>query len=136
MIVADTNLLAALVMPSPNCELAEAIYRLDQQWKAPVLIFSELRNVAMAYYRKALATQEALLTALSVAREVVPDEMLHLPSDQAVLALAAASSCSACDCEFVALAQELGVPMLTWDKQLLAAFPSTCQAPEQWLETR
>ncbi len=135
MIVVDTNLLAALVMPSPNSGVAEAVYRRDQQWNAPVLVFSELRNVAMAYFRKALATQEALLAAISAAREIVPNEMLHLPPDQAVLALASGSSCSAYDCEFVAVARKLGVPLLTWDKQLLAAFPSTCQTPDRWLET-
>ena len=40
-----------------------------------------------------------------------------------VLGLAAASTCPACDCEFVALAQDLGVPLVTTDRQLLQQFP-------------
>jgi predicted nucleic acid-binding protein len=40
----------------------------------------------------------------------------------AVLALALQSGCSAYDCEFVALAQELGVPLVTSDQKLAAKF--------------
>jgi hypothetical protein len=41
-----------------------------------------------------------------------------------VLSLVAMSTCSAYDCEFVALAQDLNVPMITVDKQILAQFPN------------
>ncbi|NLH43945.1 MAG: type II toxin-antitoxin system VapC family toxin [Planctomycetes bacterium] len=40
-----------------------------------------------------------------------------------VLALAAASACSAYDCEFVALAKDLNLPLVTADKQILTQFP-------------
>ena len=40
-----------------------------------------------------------------------------------ILDLVASSTCSAYDCEFVALAQELGVPLVTTDKQILRDFP-------------
>lgn len=42
-----------------------------------------------------------------------------------VLRLAAASRCTAYDCEFVAVARSLGVPLVTADRALLAAFPDT-----------
>ncbi len=40
-----------------------------------------------------------------------------------VLHLAQISHCSAYDCEFVALARRLDVPLVTADKQILKAFP-------------
>lgn len=42
-----------------------------------------------------------------------------------VLSLTAQSACSAYDCEFVALAGNLEVPLITNDRQIVAAFPQT-----------
>jgi predicted nucleic acid-binding protein len=44
-------------------------------------------------------------------------------SSSHVLTLCAASRCSAYDCEFVALAQQLGVSLVTSDQQVLSDFP-------------
>ena len=40
-----------------------------------------------------------------------------------VLELVVASKCSSYDCEYVALAQNYNVPLVTMDKQILAQFP-------------
>ena len=46
----------------------------------------------------------------------------------AILRLAESSGCSAYDCEYVALAKNLGVKLFTMDKQVLAAFPETASS--------
>lgn len=51
-------------------------------------------------------------------------EVASLP----VLNLVAASTHSAYDCEFATLAQELGVPLLTVERQVLGQFPTVALA--------
>jgi predicted nucleic acid-binding protein len=46
------------------------------------------------------------------------------PDPVDVLNLTAQSSCTSYDCEFVALADNLGVPLITVDQKVIAAFPS------------
>jgi hypothetical protein len=58
----------------------------------------------------------------------------HLVSSDAVLRLAATSRLSAYDCEFVALAQSLAVPLVTEDRAVLKAFPNVAIGMEGFLE--
>ena len=44
-----------------------------------------------------------------------------------ILTLAFESGRSAYDCEFVALARELGVPLITCDRQLVRTFPAVAR---------
>jgi predicted nucleic acid-binding protein len=45
-----------------------------------------------------------------------------IPSNR-ILKLAAGSKCSAYDCEYIALAEDLGLKLVTSDKIILSAFP-------------
>lgn len=128
----DTNVLAALFLGSARTGAAEALFGVDPAWHIPALALSELRNVGIGYLRRGLANEAALVETLSLARRLLPPERIHLPDDRGVLRLAATSGCTAYDCEFVAVALALAVPLATWDKQLLAAFPALCRLPESF----
>ncbi len=52
-----------------------------------------------------------------------------------VLDLVAASTCSAYDCEFVALALDLGVPLVTVDQQVLRQFPTTAESLDDFVSS-
>ena len=49
-----------------------------------------------------------------------------------VIKLIDSSNCSAYDCEFIALAQHLDIPLVTSDKQILDEFPDTAVSIESF----
>lgn len=122
MIVVDTNVLAYLLLPGPKTSLAEALLLDHPQWAAPPLWRSEWRNVLATYLRRDLLNLPAALALMQKAEAILSAHEEPVSSEQ-VLALASSSRCSAYDCEFVAAAQQLGVPLVTEDQKILAAFP-------------
>ncbi|MCQ8105431.1 hypothetical protein NP590_15045 [Methylomonas sp. SURF-2] len=63
---------------------------------------------------------------------LMADREFILPS-VAVMNLVASSTCSAYDCEFVALARQLSVKLVTQDKKLLREFPETALSLDEFL---
>ena len=122
MIVVDTNLIGYLFLTSDRSEQAERALRKDPEWAAPLLWRSELRNVLSQYVRRSLLELDDAQRIMNVATDILSGREYPVSSEQ-VLRLAAGSGCSAYDCEFVALARDLGVVLVTVDRQVLQAFP-------------
>ena len=76
-----------------------------------------------------LLVYESALQIVSEAEHSMAGREYSVVSHE-VLRLAARSGCSAYDCEYVALAQDLEVRLVTADRPLLRAFPSIAVAPE------
>lgn len=131
MIVADSNLIAYLMISGKQTPLARAVLRRDPKWTAPLLWRSEFRNVLALYLRQ---QHLSLADALQYMREA--ETLLaggEYPVDSApVLRLAEHSGCNAYDCEFVHLAEELGAPLVTSDGKVLRALPRTALSMEDF----
>lgn len=121
MIVADSNLIAYLLIPGEHTAQARAVLEKDPNWVAPLLWRSEVRNVLALYLRQASLSLGEALQFMREAEDLLQGGEYHVESSQ-VLGLAADSRCSAYDCEFVALARQLALPLVTTDKQILATF--------------
>jgi predicted nucleic acid-binding protein len=122
VIVADTNVICYRWMASAHSALAEAAFGKDSEWIAPLLWRSEFRNVLAGALRHKLITSDAALEIVAQTEEAFAGHEF-LVSSRAVMRLVATSRCSAYDCEFVALAEEQNIPLLTEDRQILRDFP-------------
>jgi predicted nucleic acid-binding protein len=123
MIVVDTNVIGYLYLASEHSVQAEQALLRDPTWAAPILWRSELRSVLALYMRRGQLSLEDAQQIMGEATRLMQDgeyEVASLP----VLNLVADSSCSVYGCEFVALAQDLAVPLVTVDRQILSQFPA------------
>jgi predicted nucleic acid-binding protein len=132
MIVVDTNIIGYLYLTSERSEQAEKALVKDPMWAAPILWRSELRNVLALYIRKELIKLEDAQQIMGEAMKLMQEREYEVASHQ-VLSLAAKSKCSAYDCEFIALAKDLDVSLITVDKQILSQYPEVAISLEAFV---
>ena len=133
MIVADTNIISYLLLPTTYSNSADALYKKDSDWAAPTLWKSEFRNVLALYLRKEIITLEKALQLQETAESLMVQNEFDIVSPQ-VLALVNNSNCSSYDCEFVALANHLNTQLVTQDKKILREFPSVAVSVSSFLK--
>lgn len=126
MIVVDTNVIAYLWLPGERVAAARPLLARDERWVAPPLWRSEMRNVLATLVRTRHLRLDRALEVAGQAEEQMASSAIPVASEE-VLNLAARSGCSAYDCEFVALAMGLDVPLVTCDRRLAKAFPGVAR---------
>jgi predicted nucleic acid-binding protein len=122
VIVVDTSVFAYLLLPCELSSQADALFKKDPQWAAPILWRSEFRNVLAGYLLRDTLAFEQAGKPQAEAEAILAGNEYEVDSRH-VLELVRDSDCSAYDCEFVALAIALGVKAATVDRKLLKAFP-------------
>lgn len=132
MIVADTNLIASFWVPNNMEHLAYQSLKKDPEWIAPLLWVSEFRNVLSLYYRKKILDLSSIYQAIDEAEELMGSREFSINSKQ-VLTLMAESNCSAYDCEFVALASDFDIKLVTFDKKILSEFSAIAIHPDDFI---
>ena len=135
MIVADNSLLVYFWLPSAFDELAEAVKNRDKVWASPILWRAEFRNVLAVYLRRKTLTEAEANTAYLNVQKDLGEYEYSVPTER-IIKLVLVSDCSAYDCEYVALAQDLGVPLVTTDKQVLRAFPKIAVSLEKFAKKK
>ncbi|MBF0545281.1 MAG: type II toxin-antitoxin system VapC family toxin [Candidatus Riflebacteria bacterium] len=133
MIVVDTNILVYFWIPGDFTELAEKLLKKDSNWIAPTLWRSEFRNVLACHLRRKDFP-------LAQAQEIMVNAENHMqgaehqvPSIQ-VLDLVNRSKCTAYDCEFIALAEQMSLPLITADVGLINSFPKIAKNIKSYVE--
>jgi len=132
MIIADTNIISYLLLPTSYTDSVESLYEIDPDWSAPILWKSEFRNVMALYLRKKIITLEKAMQLQDTAESIIIQNEYDVSSSQ-VLSLIDESNCSSYDCEFVALAHHFDTKLVTQDKKILKEFPSAAISVSDFL---
>jgi predicted nucleic acid-binding protein len=132
MIVADTNLIVYLFITGDQTLLAQTVLNKDPQWVVPPLWQSEFRNVLAAYIRRGMGLKQANQIMENAIQTLENRQVI--PSNDEILELVKNSTCTAYDCEFIALAKQLDIKLVTADKQLLKQFPDYAISLEEFTE--
>lgn len=129
MIVSDTNLLVYLLVPGPFTQHAERVRAKEKVWAAPSLLPHELLNVLAQHMRQGDLDRDGAARTYRRGLAMI-DISLRKPDPVVVLNRVEQSGCSTYDVEFVWLAQDLDVPLVTADQQVLSAFPDVAVSIE------
>lgn len=133
MIVADTNLVAQLILKLDQTKTAQDIYRNDPEWVMPELWRHEFLNVLASYLRFDHVQPERLALAWQSANVLFADSARQ-PDILNALKLAGERNVSAYDAQYLALAQSLSLPLVTEDRKLRQAAPDLTLSMRDFLE--
>lgn len=120
MIVADTTLVSYLLVTGEHTEAARAAWARDRQWVLPSLWRSEYLSVLATSVRARVLHREQASAAWRAGVRLFGRSERE-PDGEAVLGAALEYGISAYDAQFIVVAKELGVPLVTSDRKLRAA---------------
>jgi predicted nucleic acid-binding protein len=120
VIVVDTNVVAYLLIEGDKTPAARVVWQRDPAWRLPPLWRSEFLNVLATSVRADVLDAAQARDAWQRASVLLARSEVE-PGAEAVLSLAIAHGLSAYDAHFVAVAESLGVTLVTEDRRILAA---------------
>lgn len=132
MIVVDANILLYAMIDCDATLLTQELKNKDPDWRAPPLLIHEVLNVLVTHERRgmlALDQCRELLrgaTAFMGAAEIAVNVELALD-------MAARLRITGYDAQYVALAQQLGVTLVTEDRKLREAAPGIALSLSEYL---
>jgi predicted nucleic acid-binding protein len=132
MIAVDVNVIAYVWLPSAHTQAVNELLLSDPDWISCFLWRSEFRNILSGYVRRG---QYSLIQAIDIQTKV--EEQMKgkefMVESSSVLSLVGQSNCSAYDCEYVALANQMNIKLISYDKQIIGQFPSVAMTAEAYL---
>jgi predicted nucleic acid-binding protein len=133
MIIGDTNLLVYLYVESDFTPQARQVHAIDPDWIFPPVARSEATNVLATLTRGKRLTPEAAASALERLEPRLATGFREVPMN-AVLTLAIECGISAYDAQFIVLARQSGVFLVTEDGKLKTRFPDVAVSMESFIK--
>lgn len=95
---------------------------------------SEFVSVLSLYIRKKYLTVQQETFLIQQAENMMVDSEYEVNSGK-ILELVNQSKCSSYDCEYIALAEDINVPLVTRDKRIIREFPTKATSVEKFLKS-
>jgi predicted nucleic acid-binding protein len=134
MLVVDTNIIAALYIRGAYTDGVHQLRRRDDLWRTDPFAVIEFSNILATYQRAHYLTTTEAQRCLAQADRFLRPHYVEVPHDTA-LALAIRHGVTAYDARFLALAQRVGLRLVTEDEKLRAAAPVLTQSLADALAT-
>ena len=129
MIVVDTNVIAYLLMRNDDhVEAVDNLLLAHPEWIAPRLWEDEFVNLLATCERRKLLSPAQAATLLADAATLMEGASYDVAPLRS-LAVTRRIGCTGYDSQFIALAEDLGVPLYTFDEQILAQAGDLARIP-------
>lgn len=128
MIVADCTVFSRLILRAEDADAVDTLFEADPNWASPDLWEAEFASVLRKYE---LAGRLPLsLTPLLVrkAEELFAENTFRVSMTRA-LETARQTGCSTYDSHYIALAEDLGLKLYTYDTDILKKCPRLARRP-------
>jgi predicted nucleic acid-binding protein len=134
VIVADASVVTFLFLEGELSGVAQEIYRIDPNWVTPPILNHELLNI-LAAVGSSEGNVQVMEDLWREARGVLGSRQ-QIPDPLRSLRLAIELGISGYQAQYLALADQLRLPLLTTDRMLLDLLPQKTGRPEVYLEAR
>jgi len=131
MIVVDTSVVAFLFIEGEESGVVRKLYQMDSEWVTPPILNHEMLTIlaAVGSADEDAVAVEAIwreVRALFGGRQQVPDPVRSLR-------MAVELGVSGYDAQYLALAAQLHLPLVSCERRLLEALPGKVVSPEEYL---
>jgi predicted nucleic acid-binding protein len=128
VIIVDCSTVAHLLLPCEHTAAVEALLVREPVWGSVTLWEAELASVLLKHERHRQLDPWKSLQLVDAAMDLLRHTTFSVPMHRA-LEVARRSGCSSYDSYYVALAEELGCKLFTYDKEVLLKCPHVALAP-------
>ena len=133
MFIVDTNVVVYLLIHGDHTAAAQKLHGRDPDWRSEAFLLVEFTNVLASSIATKRMTRTLAQDFLAKAIGLFNGRLARV-AHPLVLAIAASYRVSAYDARFLALADQLGVRLVTEDTKLRTAAPALTQSLAEALE--
>ena len=133
MIIADTHLVSYLLIEGERTDAVRRVHEKDPDWRLATLWRSAFLNVLTTAVNAAVLDRQQAFSTWWIAVDLISGREIE-PDGDRVLSLALERQISAYDAHFVAVADELGVSLVTGDRAVTRQCPDIAVAIEKFAE--